>query len=216
MRVTIFLLSAVLLVASACTTEQNTEELDKLTAELAAEKATSMDLVQDSDSLITVINGLQDKIEALTDEETEPVFTPAENEIRQLIKNLHEGWELVFSMDDSEKVLSYFLDEYKTNEVTISVNNLPGVKDHNQDSFREHIRALSEVDGLSISFGQTDFESIEVQGDIFATTYKTTFRVFQDNEQIGSAEVYCLVAGQDNDGWKIGNYSWVTFRSMEK
>lgn len=162
------------------------------------------------DSLITVVNSLQSENKKLKGDAV--VFkanSTQEKEIEALVHNLHKGWAEVMKTKDTKALLQYFLPKYTTGSVRVNVENIPSVKRSNDATFEAHLRELIAGD-ISISFGQTKFLYTEVKGDFFVTTYKTKFRIFQNNKQVQSSTLVTLLAGQNKDGWKVGSYNWVT------
>jgi len=191
--------------------DQGHKEIAQLQGQLEAHKEETSRLYQVNDSLIDVIFALEGRMEQIENDVEAPAEVSEEDKpIRELITNLHQGWETLASWKDKNDLLKYFLAEYTTNQVRINTENIPLVQRHNDRNFEEHLDAIAGVEGLSVKFSQPQFFYTEVKGDVFTTCFRALVRIYQHNELKRTNSVVCLVSGENKDGWKVGNYSWVS------
>lgn len=199
----------------ACTNDS--EQIDTLTQENSALRSNYQNQLlktkeanAEADSVKTVAYKLQNQLAKL---EKKAVKKTSANEeaIEQLVHNLHKGWASMFKTKNTNDLLQYFLPKYTTSTVRINTENIPSVQRSNDSNFEEHLKELLSANNLSISLGETKFLYTEVKGDIFVTSYRTRIRVYDNNQQVHTSSLVTQLAGENNDGWKVGNYSWVTF-----
>jgi len=196
---------------SSGTTDKATSELDSLQELYLKEKAESSLLKNLNDSLSSALIR-----EISGHKEGTPSLTADEQEIHNLISNLHQGWENMVDQNDADEVLKYFMNEFTTNEVKINTENIPYVRKHNNQDYREHLDAIAEIEGLEIDMGTSKVYSIFVRDDIFGTQFLTEIRVEHNGKTVMESTVLSLVSGQREDGqWKVGNYSWIRFEYFD-
>lgn len=112
--------------------------------------------------------------------------------------------------DDTSELLKYFLPKYTTSTVRIDPQNNPHVTRANDTNFEDMLNELMLKRNLQLAFGQTKFLYTEVKGDVFVTSFRCRIRVYEDDEEIYTSSLITQLAGEDKDGWKVGNYNWVT------
>ncbi|NMM48204.1 hypothetical protein [Marinigracilibium pacificum] len=140
-----------------------------------------------------------------------------EKYIIQLVKNMHQGYSELNKTKDPNSVLKYFTPRHSTNEVTINVQNLPSVKKHDTNNFKDHLQFLAEIEGLKIKMGTPYFKNIYVQGNIFNAYYVADLLVEKDGGLVEKAVLIASVSGQKNGNeWRIGNFSWMKFDKYDK
>ncbi|GEM_PF-2858848 len=165
-----------------------------------------------NDSLISTIHDLEGKVETYqSDLEAAKAVSPTEKPIRDLVESVHKGWEELVSTGNKEALLQYFLKQYTTNAINIDVSDKPHVKRYSEKSFEEGLDDIVDRENAKITFGEPQYLYTEVKGNIFATCYRTLMRVYINNKLEYTASVVTLMAGQKDDVWRVGNYSWVTF-----
>lgn len=195
----------------ASSVEKETSELDSLKELYLKEKEEAAQLKYNNDSLSS----------ALVSEISKGIKQPEnlsseEREIQNLISNLHLGWENLADKNDADQVLRYFMKEFTTNEVKINTENIPFVRKHNNQNYREHLEAISEIEGLEIDMGTSKVYSVFVRDDIFGTQFLTEVSVEHNGKIVMESTVLSLVSGQKEDGeWKVGNYSWIRFEYFD-
>ena len=156
-----------------------------------------------------MVYDLQGQVEKLSATTKSEALSPEEKAVRQLVLNIHRGWEKMFETKDTNELLKYFLPKYTTNALRVNTENIPTVQRSNDTNFEDHLKSLIAAGNISITFGQTQFLYTEVRDNIFVTSYRTKFRVYQDNKEVYTSSLVTLLAGANKDGWKVGNYSWV-------
>ena len=169
-------------------------------------------VTKQSDSLQTIVHSLQNEIQKMKGEM--PVYnasTSDEKAIEALVNDMHKGWASMLKNDNTNELLKHFLPKYTTSAVRINTENIPSVQRSNDSNFEEHLNEIMLANEISLSFGQTKFLYTEVKGDFFVTSYRTRLRVYENNKEVYSSSLVTLLAGQNNDGWKVGSYNWVTF-----
>ena len=189
-------------------TKENTELNDQYRSQLLETRMVTKEV----DSLTTVVHKLQSKVNKLAG--AVPVYKASnqdEEAIEVLVNNIHKGWASMTKTNDTNKLLQYFLPKYTTSAVRINTDNIPSVQRSNDSNFEEHLQELMLSNNLSVSFGQTKFLYTEVKGKFFVTSYRTRIRVYNNNKQVYTSSLVTQLAGENNDGWKVGNYAWVTF-----
>ncbi|MEP2023828.1 MAG: hypothetical protein ABJH98_13970 [Reichenbachiella sp.] len=182
-------------------------QIDSLKMELSDLNQSNMKLTLENDDHFTVIQNLNEDLAKLRgDEKSEPVVTSA---IRQLIKDVHLGWEDLGKSKSKELLMANFLEKYSVNAVRFDLNNNPNAKQSNYKTFEAHLDELIERQGISINFGKVEILSSEIKEDFFYVAYKTTGRVYQENKEVMTKSLISVISGRITDKARIGNYSWV-------
>ncbi|MCX2743964.1 hypothetical protein OO013_08810 [Mangrovivirga sp. M17] len=135
-----------------------------------------------------------------------------EKNVVDLVNKMHQGYEQLNETGDPEVVLKYFTPRHSTNEVSINVNNIPSVKNHNTNNFKEHLQSLANVEGLEIQLGKPYFKNIYVRENIFNTHYVANLTVRLKGEVVEEAVLIATISGEKKgNDWRIGNFSWMKF-----
>jgi len=215
----LFTSMAILIVFTLNSCEDNSGQLEALTQENAEIKENYQSqlletrvVTKQADSLQTIVHSLQSQNQKLKGEVT--VFKASSQDelaIEALVNNIHKGWAAMLKNDDTNELLQYFLPRYTTSTVRINTANIPSVDRKNDSNFEEHLNELMLAENVTISFGQTKFLYTEVKNNFFVTSYRTRFRVYQNNKQMHTSSLITQLAGENKDGWKVGSYNWVTF-----
>jgi len=189
------------------------EENNKLRNDLQEQLIETRKSTTKADSLQTIVHSLQSQIEKIKGEMPEyNASSEDEKAIEALVNNLHRGWTAMMEKDDTNEILKFFLPQYTTSSVRINTENIPSVQRSNNANFEEHLNEIMLANNVTLSFGQTKFLYTEVKGDIFVTSYRTTLRVYQNNQEMHTSSLVTQLAGQRKEGeWKVGNYNWVNF-----
>ncbi len=198
---------------------QDNEQFDVLTAENSQlsisyeqQLVETRSAVERADSLQTVVHDLAQEVHELKGEA--PVYNASkadEEAIEALVQNLHHGWASMFKTNDTNDLLKFFLPKYTTSAIRINTENIPSVRRKNNSSFEEFLNQLIAANNISLSFGETRFLYTEVKGDVFVTTYRTRFRVYENNKQRHTSSLITQLSGERDGEWKVGDYHWVTF-----
>ena len=198
---------------------QDTEQYDVLNAENSRltigyeeQLAATREAVERADSLQTIVHDLAQEVQELTGDA--PVFNASEADeaaIETLVNNLHRGWASMFKTNNSNDVLKYFLPNSTTSAIRINTDNVPSVRRKNDSSFEEFLNQLLAANNVSLSFGETKFLYTEVKGDVFVTSYRTTLRVYENNQLRHTSSLVTQLSGEREGEWKVGDYHWVTF-----
>jgi hypothetical protein len=210
---TIFISSIVL----SCS--QDNEQLDVLQAEISQLNTTYQEQLVETRQAVTRADSLQTLVHDMQQEITElkgdaPVYKASQADeaaIENLVNNLHQGWSSMFKSKNTDDVLQYFLPEYTASAVRIDSENVPRVRRKNDHNFEQWLNELITANDVSLSFGETRFLYTEVRGDVFVTSYRTTLRVYEGNQQKFTNSLVVQLAGERKDGWKAGHYNWVSF-----
>ena len=193
--------------------ERLNQETQELTEKYQTQLLETRTITKQADSLQTIVHSLDREIQKMKGDM--PVYnasTADEKAIETLVHNLQRAWAEMLDTNDTNKLLQYFLPQYTTSTVRINTENIPSVQRSNNANFEEHLNELLIANDVTLSFGQTKFLYTEVKGDIFVTSYRTTLRVYQNNEEMHTSSLVTQLAGQKRNGeWKVGNYNWVTF-----
>ena len=206
----ILLTGLILFVMIGC--DSSKEKVSTLEQELSEKDNTIHELKSSFDSLATALFEMEGKVEKYeSDIESAKEVPQEELPIRTLVSNVHRGWEKMVTDKDKDALLQYFLTKYTTNGINVDLTNKPSVKRYSDKTFDERLDEILLVDNARLSFGDSQFLYTEVKGEIFATCYRTLLKVYIDEELQYTASVVSLMAGQKNDDWKVGNYSWVIF-----
>ena len=64
--------------------------------------------------------------------------------------------------------------------------------------------------GTASEMGKITFLDTQVKGEIFTVTFKNNANVFKNNTLVSNRSLVSTITGRNQDGWKIGNYSWVS------
>jgi len=188
-------------------------EKNQLSADYETQLAETRASLQRADSLQTVVHDLEQEVEELKG--NAPVYNASnadEEAIENLVKQLHQGWSSMFKSNNTQDVLQYFLPEYTTSAIRVDVENVPSVRRKNDHTFEQFLQQLVDANNVELTFGETKFLYLEVKGDFFVTSYRTTIRIFDNNKLRHTGSIVTQLAGQKAAGeWKVGNYHWVNF-----
>ncbi len=191
--------------------ESLNEENTKLLVDYQNQLIETRLVTKEADSLKTLVNKLQSQVNKLSGgTPSYKASSKEEAEIEALVNNLHHGWASMVKTKNTDDILKYFLPKYTTSTVQINTENIPSVSRKNDANFQEHLQELINAKDISVSFGQTKFLYTEVKNDFFVTSYKTRIRVYFNNKQVYTSSIVTQLAGENKDGWKVGNYNWVT------
>lgn len=198
---------------------QDNEQLDVLRAENSQltisyqEQLTeTRQAVTRADSLQTIVHDMEQQIAELSGNTSEFAASSAEEEaVETLVHNLHRGWTSMFKTKNTDDILKYFLPKYTASAVRIDTENVPKVRRKNDHNFEQWLNELLAANDISLSFGETKFLYTEVKGNVFVTSYRTTLRVYEKNQERHTSSILVQVAGQAGDVWKVGQYNWVSF-----
>lgn len=183
-------------------------QIDSLTMALSERDKELMALTTENDDQTTLINELTTD---LTTARGEAKPAPqAIAPIRQLIKDVHAGWEDLGKSKSKEALMSNFLEKYSVNAVRFDVNKIPNVNQENYKTFEDHLNVLIEGRDLSINFGNVEILASEVKDDFFYVAFKTTARIYHENKEVVTKSVISVISGKLQEKAKIGNYSWVS------
>ena len=195
-------------IISAC--DQGKEQIAALQNDLSARETEIATLATENEKLKERIYEQEGQLGQLKHQDTEEAraaLTQPEKDVQTLIGEVHTGWENLAAGGGINSILVFFLPKYTTSSVHVDVSNFAKVKRHNNTNFEEHLAALSEIEGLSIKFDKTQYLYTEV---LFTTCYRSRIQIFRNGQLQMTKSIVALIAGEDSDGWKIGNYSWVT------
>jgi hypothetical protein len=64
--------------------------------------------------------------------------------------------------------------------------------------------------GVSIEMEKITFLDTQVKGEIFTVSVKNQAKVYKNNTVISNRSIISTITGRNQNGWKIGNYSWVS------
>lgn len=187
-------------------------EISQLTMSYEEQLAETRAEVSRADSLQTLVHDMEQEIMEL--QGNAPVYNASDAEeeaIETLVHNLHDGWTAMFETKNTNELLKYFLPEYTASAVRINVENIPQVRRKNDSNFEEWLNDLLAANDISLSFGETKFLYSEVRGEHFVTTYRTTLRLYENNQQIHNNSLVVQMAGERDSDWKVGHYNWVSF-----
>jgi hypothetical protein len=198
---------------------QDNEQLDVLRAENSQltisyqEQLTeTREAVTRADSLQTIVHDMEQQIAELSGNTPEFAASSAEEEaVETLVHNLHKGWTSMFKTKNTDDILKYFLPKYTASAVRIDTENVPRVRRKNDHNLEQWLNELLAANDISLSFGETKFLYTEVKGNVFVTSYRTTLRVYEKNQERHTSSILVQVAGQAGDVWKVGQYNWVSF-----
>lgn len=199
---------------------QDNEQFDVLTAENSQlsikydeQLVVTRREVERADSLQTLVHDLQQELQQALGEK--PVYHASkadEEAIEALVHSLHRGWATMFETDNTSDLLKHFLPKYTASAIRINTENIPSVRRKNDSNFEEFLNELVAANNVSLTFGETKFLYTEVKGDVFVTSFRSTLRVYENNEQRHTSSLVTQLAGERKGGeWKVGNYHWVTF-----
>jgi hypothetical protein len=198
---------------------QDNEQLDVLQAENSQltisyqeQLSETRKAVTRADSLQTLVHDMEQQIAELGGNASEFAASTADEEaVETLVHNLHQGWTSMFKTKNTDDILKYFLPKYTASAVRINTENVPQVRRKNDHDFEQWLNELLAARDISLSFGETKFLYTEVKGNVFVTSYRTTLRVYENNQQRHTSSILVQVAGQAGDAWKVGQYNWVSF-----
>jgi hypothetical protein len=139
-----------------------------------------------------------------------------EKEVQSMIVQMEDGWAQMMEQKNPNLLLKFFLDQYTTNSVKISTDNMPFVQRHNNSDFKTHLNQLIATKELSLSFDQPSFYSTMVRGNIFTTNYLSRLTAKHEGKVIHKSTILCFVSGQKKNGkWLVGNYNWTRYDDFD-
>ncbi len=198
---------------------QDNEQLDVLQAENSQltisyqeQLSETRQAVTRADSLQTIVHDMEQQLAELSGNTIDFAASTAEEEaVETLVMSLHRGWTSMFKSKNTDDLLKYFLPKYTASAVRIDTENVPRVRRKNDQNFEQWLDELLAANDISLSFGETKFLYTEVKGNVFVTSYRTTLRVYEKNQERHTSSILVQVAGQAGDAWKVGQYNWVSF-----
>ncbi|WP_420582877.1 hypothetical protein [Reichenbachiella sp.] len=198
-----------------CTSEKDkmerielTAQIDSLSMSLSESQARIKVLLSENDDQVSLINNLKEDLLKAESKMKPKVVAP--NEIRQLISDLHAGWEDLGKNKSKDALMSNFLEKYSINAVRFDQNKIPWAKQSNYKTFEEQLDVLMQGENVSLSFGRVEVLFSETNGELFSVAYTATARVFQGNKEIETKSIISVLSGRITDKARIGNYSWVS------
>jgi hypothetical protein len=167
-----------------------------------------------------IIDSLRQKIAALEEKnltlvgsknsKEAPVLSREEAAVQKMVINLRGAFNTLHQDKDPDKILQYFLPAFSTNQVTIDVNNEAEIALFTADDFKSFLKKQMREKGMSTEVGKITFLDTQIKGEIFTTTFKNSANVFKNNALISNRSIISTITGRNQNGWKIGNYSWVS------
>jgi len=166
------------------------------------------------DSLEQTIAALEDKNLLLAANKTRkkvPALTRDEAAIQKMVTDLKKAFNNIYQDKNPDIILQFFLPSFSTNQVTIDVNNEAEIALFSTEDFKSFLKKQMKEKGMSIEMGKITFLDAQVKGEIFTITFKNKAKVIKNNALISNRTIVSTITGRNQNGWKIGNYSWVTF-----
>ena len=201
----IFILVLAIFLFSCKTNSTNPEELVMAKNELLNANAII-------DSLNLIVTELEDENLQLIEDNTKeelPVLSRDEAAVQKMVANLKKAFNDIYQDKDPDKILQFFLPSFSTNQVTINVDNEAEIALFSSEDFKAFLKKQMREKGVTIEMGKIAFLDTQVKGEIFTTTFKNTARVYKNDILIINRAIVSTITGRNQDGWKIGNYSWV-------
>ena len=165
------------------------------------------------DSLRQINAGLEDKNQLLAENNNKkkgPALTRNEAAIQEMVKNLKTAFNNIYQDKNPDKILQYFLPSFSTNQVTIDLNNKAEIALFSSEDFKSFLKKQMKEKGTSSEMGKITFLDTQVKGEIFTVTFTNKAKVFTNNTLVSNRSLVSTITGRNQNGWKIGNYSWVS------
>jgi len=165
-----------------------------------------------------IIDSLRQKVAALEEKNLllgannneRPKLTRDEAAVQKMVMNLGEAFNNIQQDKNPDKILQYFLPAFSTNQVTIDINNEAEIALFSAEDFKSFLKKQMREKGLSTEVGKITFLDTQIKGEIFTVTFKNNAQVFKNNTLFSNRSIISTITGRNQDGWKIGNYSWVS------
>jgi len=164
------------------------------------------------DSLNLIVAELEDEnLQLINNNAREelPFLSRDEAAIQKMVGNLKKAFNDIYQDKDPDKILQFFLPSFSTNQVTINVDNEAEIALFSSEDFKKYIKKKMREKGMSIEMGEITFLDTQVKGEIFTTTFRNTAKVYKNDKLMSYRTIVSTITGRNQDGWKIGNYSWV-------
>jgi len=207
MKKTLSIILMLAVVLAACNTDSaSSEELTPGLNELSDANAII-------DSLRQKVTDLEAKNLQLAENDNKKkvaAITRNEAAIQEMVKNLKTAFNNIYQDKNPDKILQFFLPSFSTNQVTIDLNNKAEIALFSSEDFKTFLKKQMKQKGTASEMGKITFLDTQVKGEIFTVTFKNNAKVFKNNTLVSNRSLVSTITGRNQDGWKIGNYSWVS------
>ncbi|RLD22482.1 MAG: hypothetical protein DRI71_07450 [Bacteroidetes bacterium] len=181
------------------------------------ELATLQDELLDAN---TIIDSIKLKVAELEDKNLQlyknnaekdlPVLTRDEAAVHKMVANLKKAFNNIYQDKNPDKILRFFLPSFSTKHVTINIDNEAEIALFSSEDFKKFLKKQIREKGIFIEMEKITFLDTQIKGEIFTTTFKNVAKVYRNNTLITNRVIVSTITGRNKDGWKIGNYSWVS------
>ncbi len=130
--------------------------------------------------------------------------------LREMVLDLKAALNNLNEYKDPDKVLQYFLPSFSTNQVSFGVDNTALIAHYTSYDYRAFLKKKMREKGIRTEMGKFIFLDLEIKKDIFNITFKNRVKVFKDDKLIINRIMLNTLSGRMHEGWKIGNYSFVS------
>ncbi len=130
--------------------------------------------------------------------------------LREMVLDLKAALNNLNEYKDPDKVLQYFLPSFSTNQVSFGVDNTALIAHYTSYDYRAFLKKKMREKGIRTEMGKFIFLDLEIKKDIFNITFKNRVKVFKDEKLIINRIMLNTLSGRMHEGWKIGNYSFVS------
>ena len=164
-----------------------------------------------------IIDSLDQKIASLEAENLQlikkgskaktPPPSKDEAAVQEMVINLKKAFNNI--NQDPDEILQFFLSSFSTNQVSVNIDNEAEIAIFSADDFKAYLKKEMRKKGMSVDMGEITFLDTRIKGEIFTATFRNTTKVYNRNQLIYNRAIVSTITGRNQDGWKIGNYSWV-------
>jgi len=170
----------------------------------------------DIDSLMTVINGLEQQLKRSNNSTME--LSADERALRQLVSDMHISWKELVNTKDPQLILDYFLPRFMANQIDIDTQNKGHVAAYTELDYNNFLDEITSRRRYSVEFGDVTFLDVTVKDrEFFNVAYKCRMREYKDDVLAETSEVMVTITGRKiTDSWKIANFSVVSFEYAER
>lgn len=130
--------------------------------------------------------------------------------VQKMVTDLQKAFNNIYQEKDPDKILQFFLPSFSTNQVSINIDNEAEIALFSAEDFKSFLKKLMREKGVSIEMEKITFLDTQVKGEIFTVSVKNQAKVYKNNTVISNRSIISTITGRNQNGWKIGNYSWVS------
>lgn len=165
-----------------------------------------------TDSLTEVIRSKDKSLSMLSEKKQQKQVQ--NQEIKNLITNLHTAINQLRSEQQEGAVLQYFLPQFSIKHVKIDTDNLGHIAEYNHEDYKKHLKDLSKEKKSRYVIDYIKILDIETkENSFFNALYKLKMSLYENDNRKYTTNTMVSLTGKRIDGeLKIASFSLVEFQ----